>query len=292
MILPAMPAFYQMPKTLDDLADFMAGKILVGARASSTSCIRRGRVIDGSRRADLRRASTRRRPAHRRRCSTRSRRGTTCSNHVLSAGLDRALARRARSTRCSSPHGARVLDLCTGTADLALATVRRVPRATVVGVDFAGAMLRLGLDKVPARGLDTPDSPRARRRDADSASPTARAMRRRSPSASATSPDPERRCAELARVLRPGGRLAILEFGQPRIPGIRTLLSLVLSATCCRPSAGSSRSTTAPTRTCRPRSAPFRRRPSSSGIIASHGFRDVRAVPLTFGIVYLYIARN
>ena len=28
MILPAMPAFYQLPKTLDDLADFMAGKIL------------------------------------------------------------------------------------------------------------------------------------------------------------------------------------------------------------------------------------------------------------------------
>jgi flavin prenyltransferase len=28
MILPAMPAFYQMPKTLDDLADFMAGKVL------------------------------------------------------------------------------------------------------------------------------------------------------------------------------------------------------------------------------------------------------------------------
>jgi 3-polyprenyl-4-hydroxybenzoate decarboxylase len=28
MLLPAMPAFYQQPKTLDDLADFMAGKIL------------------------------------------------------------------------------------------------------------------------------------------------------------------------------------------------------------------------------------------------------------------------
>jgi 4-hydroxy-3-polyprenylbenzoate decarboxylase len=30
MVLPAMPAFYQLPKTLDDLADFMAGKILAG----------------------------------------------------------------------------------------------------------------------------------------------------------------------------------------------------------------------------------------------------------------------
>ena len=32
MMLPAMPAFYQMPKTLDDLADFMAGKILSALR--------------------------------------------------------------------------------------------------------------------------------------------------------------------------------------------------------------------------------------------------------------------
>ena len=37
--------------------------------------------------------------------------------------------------------------------------------------------------------------------------------------------EPERALAELARVLRPGARLAILEFGQPRIPGIRTLYS-------------------------------------------------------------------
>jgi hypothetical protein len=43
MLLPAMPAFYQQPKTLDDLADFMAGKILRRS-ASSTSCIRHGRA--------------------------------------------------------------------------------------------------------------------------------------------------------------------------------------------------------------------------------------------------------
>jgi 4-hydroxy-3-polyprenylbenzoate decarboxylase len=36
MILPAMPAFYQMPKTLDDLADFMAGKIISALGFSQT----------------------------------------------------------------------------------------------------------------------------------------------------------------------------------------------------------------------------------------------------------------
>jgi 4-hydroxy-3-polyprenylbenzoate decarboxylase len=36
MILPAMPAFYQMPKTLDDLADFMAGKIVSALGFSQT----------------------------------------------------------------------------------------------------------------------------------------------------------------------------------------------------------------------------------------------------------------
>jgi len=36
MILPAIPAFYQMPKTLDDLADFMAGKILSARGFSQT----------------------------------------------------------------------------------------------------------------------------------------------------------------------------------------------------------------------------------------------------------------
>ena len=48
MILPAMPAFYQLPKTLDDLADFMAGKILSGARlrARAVSAVdRSGRAI-------------------------------------------------------------------------------------------------------------------------------------------------------------------------------------------------------------------------------------------------------
>src|SRR5205809_735225 len=62
-------------------------------------------------------------------------------NHLLSAGLDRRW--RARVVRALQLTGReRVLDLCTGTADLALAAVVAQPGAAhVVGVDFAGAML-------------------------------------------------------------------------------------------------------------------------------------------------------
>ena len=74
-------------------------------------------------------------------------------NHVLSAGLDRRW-RDVAVDALELGDGARVLDLCTGTADLAIATVRRVRNSSVLGVDFAGAMLRLGLNKVRAGGLE------------------------------------------------------------------------------------------------------------------------------------------
>ena len=68
-------------------------------------------------------------------------------NHLLSAGMDRGWRRRA--VRELGLTGAeRVLDVCTGTADLAIeaATHAAGPARLVVGVDFAGEMLRLGLD--------------------------------------------------------------------------------------------------------------------------------------------------
>src|SRR5450759_3962221 len=66
-------------------------------------------------------------------------------NHLLSAGIDRRWRKRAiRSLALTGRE--RVLDLCTGTADLAIAAMRATPSAArVVGVDFAGAMLRLSL---------------------------------------------------------------------------------------------------------------------------------------------------
>jgi len=87
------------------------------------------------------------------------------------------------------------------------------------------------------------------------------------------------------------GRLAILEFGQPRIPGIRTLyawyfkylLPLVGRFVSKHNSAYSYLPASVGTF---PPAAEF------AGIIARSGFSNVKAVPLTFGIVYLYVAEK
>ena len=103
--------------------------------------------------------------------------------------------------------------------------------------------------------------------------------------------EPERALAELARVLRPGGRLAILEFGQPRMPGIRTLYAWYFRYLL--PLVG---------RLVSKHQSAYSYLPASVGtfpppadlprIIAATGFSQVRAVPLTFGIVYLYVAER
>src|SRR6185295_13659148 len=69
-------------------------------------------------------------------------------NRLLSAGIDRRWRKRAIQA-LSLTGGECVLDLCAGTADLAIAAVHARPSAArVVGVDFAQAMLRVGQDKI------------------------------------------------------------------------------------------------------------------------------------------------
>ena len=138
-------------------------------------------------------------------------------NHVLSAGIDRRW--RARAIRSLQLTGCeRVLDLCTGTGDLAIAAVRAEPSAArVVGVDFSGAMLRVGDGKLrKARlgeriALIQGDATRIPIGDASMDAITIgfgiRNVERMDVA-----------CAELYRVLKPGGRLAILEFAVPDAP--------------------------------------------------------------------------
>src|SRR5688572_6079094 len=69
-------------------------------------------------------------------------------NTVLSLGLDRHWRRRAIASLALTGRE-RVLDVCSGTADVAIGAARAVPGSRrVIGVDFAGAMLARGHDKI------------------------------------------------------------------------------------------------------------------------------------------------
>lgn len=222
-------------------------------------------------------------------------------NHLLSGGLD--LYWRARAIRALEFTGAeRVLDLCTGTADLAIAARRpafaftrageaqgRVGAARkVVGLDFSNEMLRIGQRKLRDRGL-TSDVPLVR----------ADAMRLPVASSSVDAVtiafgirnvlDPAAACSEIARVLRPGGRLAVLEFSLPSVPVVRSLYAWYFRNVL--PVVGRLLSRHDDAYTYLPASVGSFLSPDEfATMVGRAGLRKVTAVPLTFGIVYLYTA--
>src|SRR5205085_6381545 len=114
-------------------------------------------------------------------------------------------------------------DLCAGTGDLAIKALEATPAAArVLCVDFSAAMLTLGLDKMRRRGLA---------RDVALVRGDATAIPLGEQSVDAVTigfgirnvDDRGASCREILRVLKPGGRLAILEFAMPTSPVFRQL---------------------------------------------------------------------
>jgi demethylmenaquinone methyltransferase/2-methoxy-6-polyprenyl-1,4-benzoquinol methylase len=212
-------------------------------------------------------------------------------NHLLSAGLDRGWRRRAvRELHLSGRE--RVLDMCTGTADLAIeaATSRSGRARQVIGIDFASEMLRLAGGKVRQAGLE-------------STILLARGDATQMPLADASCDaaligfgirnvvDPARACREFCRVLRPGGRLAVLEFGSPDIPGIRAAYRWYFRSVLPRVGGWISRHGDA--YSYLPASVEAFHTPQAfMNVLETAGFRTVRRQALALGIVSLYLAER
>lgn len=131
------------------------------------------------------------------------------ANTVLSAGVHHLWRKKAVRWSGAKP-GDRVLDCATGTGDLAIAFANAVGASgRVVGTDFVPEMLDVARRKAPSIVFEVADVTRLPYDDAsfDIAS-ISFGIRNVN--------DPRKGLSEMARTLRSGGRLIVLEFGQPR----------------------------------------------------------------------------
>jgi demethylmenaquinone methyltransferase/2-methoxy-6-polyprenyl-1,4-benzoquinol methylase len=210
-------------------------------------------------------------------------------NHLLSLNIDRlwrsATARRLRDT--DGP----ILDVCTGTGDLALALDRaRGRRGVIIGADFCRPMLVRARDKaaraaaLPRLAFIEADAQRLPCPDETFALTTVAFGLR-------NVTDTDRGLAEMVRVTRPGGRVAVLEFSRPRgligwfyrayflhlLPLVGQLISR------------------SPDSAYRYLPASVMQFPDGAAMAAkfqAHGLTDVSVTPMTFGIATLYVGRK
>ncbi len=135
-------------------------------------------------------------------------------NRLLSLGIDVSWRRRAIGL-LKEGHPRRILDVATGTADVALESARHLQPEKVIGVDISTEMLEIGRTKVHKNGLDTiielleGDSENLPFQDNTfDAITVAFGVR--------NFQNLEKGLREMRRVLRDGGQLVVLEFSRPR----------------------------------------------------------------------------
>lgn len=206
-------------------------------------------------------------------------------NRAMTFGLDRLwLKALVDVVRASRPHD--IIDMATGTGDVALALARKLPDAKVVGLDLSEGMLakarqKAGGDKVTFRQADCihtglPDA-------CADAITIAYGVRNYADIAAGY--------REMARLLRPGGSVAVLELSTPTSPltlPIYRLYTRTLIPAVGRLISGDSRAYS-----YLPESiAAAPQRHSMTAIMQEAGLSDVYFRPLTFGVCTLYTAKK
>jgi demethylmenaquinone methyltransferase/2-methoxy-6-polyprenyl-1,4-benzoquinol methylase len=131
-------------------------------------------------------------------------------NSVMTAGMHHRWRRRAVDMARVGP-GDRVLDVATGTGDLALELERRTGPGGVVGMDFAEAMLDIARHKAPGITFEQGNALALRYPDGSFDAATVGFGAR-------NFSDLRQGLAEMARVVKPGGRVVVLEITTPQRP--------------------------------------------------------------------------
>ena len=208
-------------------------------------------------------------------------------NRLLSMGMDKIWrSRLVKALELSA--GNKALDLCAGTGDVALEIARQVPGVSVVALDFSPNMLEEGRKKAAQTGaqekirfevgdataLPFPDN------SFDGAS-MAFGLR--------NVEDARKGIAEMARVLKPGGRGAILEFSRPSNPLLRLGSRLYIRIVV--PLLGGLFSQKSAYRYLADSIEEFTQNVNVPKLM-EQGFEQVQARPLMFGVVSLYTGKK
>ena len=148
-------------------------------------------------------------------------------NHFLSAGID--IGWRKTAIKQLIPlHPQRILDVATGTGDVAIMAYKLLKPQQIIGIDISRGMLQIGNEKIQKLGLQnviqlvSGDSETIMF-DNDSFDGATVAFGVRN------FEHLEEGLKEIKRVLKPGGKLVILEFSQPKLPFIKQVYKFYLN---------------------------------------------------------------
>lgn len=207
-------------------------------------------------------------------------------NRLMSLGLDERW-RHKTVAALELPPGARALDLATGTADLAIRIARQHGDSTVTGLDPSAGMLAIGGQKIARLGLadrlklivgDAQTLPH----EDDTFDGVCMAFGIRNV------PGRPRALAEMARVTRTGGRIAILELSEPETGLLAPFARFYIRTLV--PRMGALLSGSREYRYLQRSIAAFPPAAQFASIMEEAGLQVLRVEPLTFGVCHLYVA--
>jgi demethylmenaquinone methyltransferase / 2-methoxy-6-polyprenyl-1,4-benzoquinol methylase len=207
-------------------------------------------------------------------------------NRVLSLGIDRGWRRRTVDAMALGEGPSLALDVATGTGDLALAIARHHPHAQVVGLDPSDNMLAVGRDKAAKARLservelvhgDAQDLPFED--DRFDASCIAFGIR--------NVPDRARGLREMARVTRRGGRVVVLELGEPGGGPLGPMARFHIRTVV--PRLGALLSGAREYRYLQESIAAFPAPEAFAQMMRDAGLEVLEVRPLTFGVCHLYV---
>ena len=208
-------------------------------------------------------------------------------NHLLSFNIDKVWRRKTAKTVAQfSPKT--ILDLATGTADLAIQLAKHNPQTHITGMDISEKMLEIGKAKITKQGLENQielhlgDAAALPFEDNSFDAVTVAFGVRNFEHL-------EQGLSEIRRVLKPNRQVVILEFSLPEKFPIKQSYHLYFKHIL--PKIGKRISKDASAYAYLPASVEVFPKPADFvQILASHGFKNATAKPLTFGIATLYSA--